>query len=312
MLSPITTNRIIDSQYIAVGPNPQAKFIPGDDVKALQVMDVEELLARRGEVAFDHPDLIEPGLQMVRRAGSVGKDPGGSAWRLLRHTLSEPIHHRNRQEALEQAHYMDGTVLTEESPGPWEVHLKDGRTSRRDDLTKEVFNADGSGRVFIYDHGELKQTIELARNRQFVDGQGRSFRYLTSDDEPLASDIFPFKHSLPVEADLSPAPFSWTDSGGNPKFSTADSVKVTETRPDGSKHDYSMSSKIFLKTYHQREDGLWEKIVPTRAQQLQEDIAVASLEGMNTGLKGDWLATGVADERYVLDNARFPASIQCI
>ncbi len=197
-----------------------------------------------------------------------------------------------------KAQLKDGRVVTPDSPGPWEVHLQNGTTLRRQANTLETRNADGSGKVTIYDAKGQSKDFELQAGGKYVDASGNALPFYSAMDTPPSSPQFEFKKVGTVKAELATEPFEWLDSHGNKMTGAAGDYRVIQ--PNGSVS--SAQPDIFAKTYSPvpGQPGEFAKTAITRAQQLEADAAIPTLEGMGTGHKGDWVATGPNGERYIV------------
>lgn len=122
-------------------------------------------------------------------------------------------------------------------------------------------------------------------------------------DKPVESPTFEFQKAATVKAEVSKEPFDWKDWQGNTMRAEAGDVRVTQ--PDGS--ITSVKPDIFQQTYSEvpGKPGEFAKTAITKAQQLDKDTAVNTLEGIGTGKKGDWLVTGPKGEKYIIRSEEF-------
>ena len=121
-----------------------------------------------------------------------------------------------------------------------------------------------------------------------------------------ASPIFEFRKTSVIQAERLTEPKTWTTPNGS--VMTADAGDVLVTQADGSVS--SVKPEIFGKTYEEvpGRPGFYRKAAITRAQQLNEDTAINTLEGIGTGKKGDWLVTGPEGEQYIIGKDFFDAN----
>jgi hypothetical protein len=197
----------------------------------------------------------------------------------------------------------DGRTVTPDSPGPWEVQLKDGTTLRRHDNSLESRLPDGSGKVTIYDGKGGSKSFDLLPGGRYIDKNGKAMQYFSATETPPSTESFQFQKKATVKAEVATEPFEWKDWQGNSMQGAVGDIKVTQ--PDGSLS--SVKPEIFNSTYSQVEGqpGVYAKTAITNARQLQTDTAIPTLEGMGTGDKGDWLITGPAGERYIVEGHKF-------
>ena len=122
-------------------------------------------------------------------------------------------------------------------------------------------------------------------------------------DKPVTSPTFEFNKTATVKAEVSQTPFEWKDWKGNTMHANAGDLRVTQ--PDGSIS--SVKPDIFNSTYSEvpGKPGEFAKTAITKAQQLESDTAVNTLEGIGTGKKGDWLVTGPQGEQYIVTGDKF-------
>lgn len=120
------------------------------------------------------------------------------------------------------------------------------------------------------------------------------------------SPTFEFRKTAAVKAEVATEPFDWVDYNGSSMHAEAGDLRVTQ--PNGSIS--SVKPEIFGKTYQEipGRPGEYRKTAITRAQQLNEDTAVNTLEGVGTGKKGDWLVTGPEGEQYIVSKQFFDAN----
>lgn len=197
----------------------------------------------------------------------------------------------------------DGRTVTPDSPGPWEVQLRDGTTLRRHANSLESRNQDGSGLVTIYDGKGGSKSFVLQPGGKYIDAQGRPVQYFSATETPPSTPKFEFQKKATVKAEVANEPFEWTDWQGNTMQGAVGDIRVIQ--PDGTLS--SVKPDIFNTTYSpvEGQPGVFAKTAITDAQQLQVDTAVPTLEGMGTGSRGDWLVTGSAGERYIVTNQKF-------
>ncbi|MBX3137205.1 zeta toxin family protein [Candidatus Obscuribacterales bacterium] len=197
----------------------------------------------------------------------------------------------------------DGRVITPDSPGPWQVQLKNGTTLRRHDNSLEFRNPDGSGKVTIYDGKGGEKSFNLLPGGKYLDHNGKPMQYFSASETPPSTESFQFQKKATVKAEVATEPFEWTDWQGNTMQGAVGDIKVTQ--PDGALS--SVKPDIFNSTYSpvEGQPGVYAKTAITNARQLQTDTAIPTLEGMGTGDKGDWLVTGPAGERYIVEGHKF-------
>ncbi len=197
----------------------------------------------------------------------------------------------------------NGTVLTNDTPGPWQTQLEDGSIMRRNGNSLERVYEDGSGYVNILDGKGNARQFALVKDGMYLDAAGNQFRFYTNGELPPASSSFKFQKTAPVKAEVAEESFPWTDWQGQPMVGEAGSIKVTQ--PNG--QISSVTKEIFGETYSPvpGKPGEFFKSAITNAQQLEADVAIPTLEGMGVGRKGDWMVTGPKGERYIIASKEF-------
>jgi hypothetical protein len=122
-------------------------------------------------------------------------------------------------------------------------------------------------------------------------------------DTPVTTPPIEYRKTATVQAEKSTAPFDWKDWQGNQMRAEAGDMKVTQ--PDGSIS--SVKPDIFAKTYSEvpGKPGEFAKTAITKAQKLEGDTIVNTLEGTGTGKKGDYMVTGPEGEKYIVTADKF-------
>ena len=125
----------------------------------------------------------------------------------------------------------------------------------------------------------------------------------------VPNPIIEYRKTASVQAEQSAEPFTWTNWEGKPMQANAGDWRVNQ--PDGSVG--SVTPEIFARTYGPAPSGVpgeYVKTALTRAQVLDRDVSVRTLEGEVKGRAGDYLATGPEGEQYPIPREAFEMMFQ--
>ncbi len=144
--------------------------------------------------------------------------------------------------------------------------------------------------------GQGDVLITTGEGSHFIAPENQFTQNFTPVPADLDTPLLTYKKIVPVHAEQLTEPFAWKDSNGGDLLGNAGDWKLTI----GDKVSTITPDK-FAATYEASgQPGIYFKAAPTRAQLITKPIQVPTLEGMSTGNIGDYLATGVSGEQYVI------------